>query len=172
MACKGRELDLWPIDKWDPAKHTYAWDQNDHFKYRRLCIDLHTLLLTRDYHPTRNPHAYVRASDLYRTLMRIALTREPTQDKDLFVTHVYVPPTRLGDLPKYKECVDRRVHRRAVLAPNGAVAYVDAPYKVRTKEEHDLLQSIVRNLEQAHTHTLYRYLLKYAPDLLSTGPYK
>ena len=168
MAPSLHDSKCWSIEKWDPAVHGTAWGRHMRNIYHQLCIALHTHILANQYHPTKNPQAREKAQVLYDKLMKIALTRAPTNGKDIFTRYIYVPSTGKRGTDVYKKVLEVRQHQKAVYK-NGRVTYVEAPYTVQTRAEETQLHSVVSYVEQNYPRVLYRYLRKHQPELLTTG---
>lgn len=148
---------------WDLASMKNMFSKRELGHYHLACIMLYVDIMRAQYHRKTNPHARTAAHDMYEQLFAILHTRAPGDGVDVVITYVYTPGTGTpNDMERYEHVFERKPHQNASLDDAGKVVLVDAPYKVRTSKEHDLLMDTVAEVETTYLGALvYRLKRRY-----------
>ena len=144
---------------WDLTSMKTVLSKRELVHYNLACVMLHSRILCAQSHPT-TPNDRAKAQVMYDKLVKILWTRAPDEDMDVTIKYEYVPGNYHGELSRYKQIFERRPHQNGVVNYQGKVVLLDAPYKVRTQQEHDLLEHTIKEIETNHLDALVYYLQK------------
>jgi len=155
---------------WDWTGIQQSWSEHKWNTYKLMCITLYTRMMAKQYHPRTNRTAREDARALYEKLTAILWTPAPDEGTEVLVRYVHTPAVvengHTLSTAKYTQVVEEREHQDAILGKDGNVELVTNPRKVRTGEEHDLLQTTVKTMETQHLGLIQKHLKKHAPNLL------